>query len=157
MKEDNTSIPWIEKGASAIKPATSSCEISTLTVPAAEIDKFWKEANTQLHQYYQKGIIVSKGNISPNEHYEKVLDITIICFFQCLRDAINSDDDVTMETKQSQLVQLSSVEGIFKSAVQVLKSLQIKLDLNSVICILQGCINESALQISEKYERRHST
>ena len=157
MKEDNTSIPWIEKEATSIKPTPVIKVAATLTGPSADINNFWKESNTQLHQYYEKGEIISKGNISPNGDYEKVIDIAIVCCLQCMRDTVNNDDSTEIEAKQNQLAQISGVEAIFKSAIQVLRSLQIKLDINSVICILQGCINESAVQISEKYERRHRT
>ena len=152
MKEDKPSISWTEKPPSSVVPVTKERVFPTLD----NTNDFWKSVNLELHQFYQKGAIVAKGNSLPDQDYEKVLDVVTVCIFECIRDSVNSGE-FELEERQEKLEQISSVEAIFKSAIQVLKSLKIKLDSNSVLCILQGCINESALQLSKKYEGRFRT
>ena len=81
------------------------------------------------------------------------MDVVTLCVFESIRDSINAAQ-LELEERQKQLEQISAIEAIFKSTIHSLKLLEIKLDSNSVLCILQGCINESALQLAKKYEGR---
>lgn len=149
MNEDKSSIPWTEKPPTAISASQQERKVPTLDDTA----QFWKHVNLHLHQYYEKGTVIAKGNNLSDQEYGKVLDVVILCIFQCIRDNINATQ-LELEERQKQLKQISSIEAIFKSTIQSLNSLEIKLDSDSVICILQGCINESALQLTKKYEGR---
>ena len=148
MKEDNPTY----KPASSIAPS-----IVPRTVYSIEdTEQFWKEANTELHRCFQKGSMIGKGNSVVDTDYIKVIDIVVTSIFQSIRDSVN-DENLEIEERQDKLHQVKVAETSFKSAIEVLAMLEIKLDSNSVICILQGCINESALQLSKKYERRLRT
>ena len=151
MKEDKH-IQWTEKPSSAITPALSPRTVISLE----DTERFWEEANIALHREFQKGSVIGKSNSLVDTDYGKVLDVVTRCIFQSIRDSVAAEN-VELEARQERLQQVAAAEAVFKSAIQVLDVLKIKLDSNSVICILQGCINEGALQVSKKYERRLRT
>jgi hypothetical protein len=151
MKEDKH-IQWTEKPPSAVTPALKQRTVHSIE----DTERFWEEANTALHREFQKGSVIGKSNSLVDTDYAKVVDVITRCIFQSIRDNV-ATEDIELEARQARLQEVAAAEAVFKSAIQVLDVLKIKLDSNSVICILQGCINEGALQVSKKYERRLRT
>ena len=134
--------------APPLKPAVSAdsyCDILDMQVRALN------KLDPQLYNQYRKGqLMKNTGNIS-DEQYTEILRTIIKCIFQCIREHINEHVQV-LEERQEELLKVSSAESVFLSGIEVLKTMKIKLDVNSVFAIIYGYIGQSFGTIAKNYE-----
>ena len=72
-------------------------------------------------------------------------------------DHINQENDESqVEERQNELIKVSAIEDVFVSGLSCLKSLNKKLDINSVLTILLGSLNETTKKSVKEYEDRYS-
>ena len=72
---------------------------------------------------------------------DKVLETYIDAIIQGIRDSIEKTTD-SVQIKQEKLTQLTNISNIFKHTISALKSMNFKLDKNSVIPIIHGYITQ---------------
>lgn len=118
--------------------------------------QYWSNVDTKYRQQFAKGAYMGKNTSAAD--YEQVVGLFISCLFQSIRDDINEKyDDTQVEARQNELIKVSAIEDVFKSGLTCLKSLDKKLDLNSVLTILLGSLNETTKKSVKEYEDRYST
>ena len=105
----------------------------------------------QLYNQYKKGQLMKGAVNISDEQYTDILRTIIKCIFQCMREHINEHVQV-LEDRQEELIKVSSAEGVFLSGIEVLKTMKIKLDVNSVFAIIYGYIGQSFGTIAKNYE-----
>ena len=117
--------------------------------------EYWSNVDTKYRQQYAKGAYM--GNNTSAADYEQVVGLFISCLFQTIRDHINEEyDETQVEERQNELIKVSAIEEVFKSGLACMKSLNKKLDLNSVLTILLGSLNETTKKSVKEYEDRYS-
>ena len=117
--------------------------------------KYWSNVDTTYRQQYAKGSYM--GSNTSAAEYEQVIGLLISCIFQSLRDHINQEyDESQVEERQNELIKVSAIEDVFVSGLSCLKSLNKKLDINSVLTILLGSLNETTKKSVKGYEDRYS-
>ena len=104
-------------------------------------------------QLYKNGKAKGRAINHSDEEYSQMLEDCIICVFDTLRDHIDKNIE-EVEEKQIQLQRLSAAQTIFKSGLEVLNSLNLKLDINSVASILHGYTMQCMLPLLQHYEDR---
>tara|TARA_R110000751_G_scaffold190385_2_gene296196 strand:+ start:1145 stop:1630 length:486 start_codon:yes stop_codon:yes gene_type:complete len=125
--------------------ADTYCDILDMQVRALN------KLDPQLYNQYRKGQLM-KGPVDiSDEQYTEILRTIIKCIFQCIRENINENIQV-LEDRQDELIKVSSAEGVFLSGIEVLKTMKIKLDVNSVFAIIYGYIGQSFGTIAKNYE-----
>lgn len=100
--------------------------------------------------------MLGKGTNISRVEYEKILKDSIGCFFQGLREVANKEAE-SVEDKQVLLQKISAAEHVFASGIEVLKTLNLKLDINLIISIMYGYVMQCTKPIAKDYEDRQST
>ena len=149
----NDKLHFNEKPASDVLPQGNvPFKLNFESVVSDTVD-YWKYIDTKYYQQYNKGTIMAGSAISTTPEYEKVVEVLIDTVFQSIRDSVNEKyAEVDLEEKQEALKKISAVEKVFESGIMCLKELNIKLDIISVLTILQGSINESIHKTTRQYE-----
>lgn len=154
----NDKLTFDEVPSSTVQPIGNipfKFDFESATKPIIE---YWQHVDTKYYQQYNKGSIMANNTITTlDPTYEKVVELLFNSIFQALRDDINDKfGESDLEEKQDMLKRVSAVESVFNSGVLCLKELNIKLDINSVLTILQGSVNQSTLKTTRQYETRQS-
>tara|TARA_Y100000310_G_scaffold334651_1_gene414887 strand:+ start:71 stop:550 length:480 start_codon:yes stop_codon:yes gene_type:complete len=103
---------------------------------------------------FKKGQLVAQA-LRGDAGYENITGASLLCIFNTIRDKATKHID-NLEQQQELLGQITAVERAFETLVTVLESNNYKLDLNSVLPIIHGYINECTLKY-KTYEDRPST
>ncbi len=149
----NNKLHFDEKPASEVLPeGTVPFKLNFESIIKDTTD-YWQNVDTKYYQQYTKGSIMAGSAISTTPEYEKIVEVLIDNVFQSVRDDINEKyTDSDLEEKQEALKKVSAVEKVFQAGVMCLKELNIKLDINSVLTILHGSLNESIHKTTRQYE-----
>lgn len=158
LRPMNNKLHFDEKPASDILPqGTVPLKLKFENIVSDTTD-YWKYVDTKYYQQYNKGTIMAGSAVSTTPEYEKVVEVLIDTVFQSIRDNVNENyTESDLEEKQEALKKISAVEKVFESGIMCLKELNIKLDIISVLTILQGSINESVHKTTRQYEATQRT
>ena len=157
MNQDNSkSTFWDktfeDKPSSQIQPVPTVHSTKVFEDTVTNQDRILKDLDPFLYRQYKKGTMLSDGDVE----YYAVLETTIVCIFQCIRNSVN-DEIENMDERQEMLLKVSAAQSVFESGTQVLKSLNLKLDINSVLSIIHGYISKSFCYNVTNYEHVKST
>ena len=138
---------------SSIKPLRTRPAISTSADAYKLMEQLIAKYDPHMLQLYNNG--KAKGRVInlSDEDYSQMLEDCIICVFDTLRNNIDKNVE-EVEEKQILLQRLSAAQTIFKSGIEVLNSLNLKLDINSVASILHGYTMQCMLPLLQHYEDR---
>ena len=156
MNDPNLWKNFKEKPASQILPQRQVQDVQIFEVAASSSEVLWKQYDPHMSFFYEKGAMLAKGGVRKSTEYEKVLQDSINCFFQLMREEVGSQSN-TVEERQKILQNISAAELVFKSGIEVVKNLNLKLDINLIISIMYGYIMQCAKPIAKDYEDRQST
>ena len=104
----------------------------------------WKGLGFQYARQYKKGQMLSQGIVQLDSKYTDILSGIITALFQSLREQ-SVDNVEKMEDRQEILQRLSAMEALFSASLDNLDTGQFKLDIDSVLCILHGYIDQSIM------------
>ena len=155
MNEPDLWKQFKEKPASQIPPQRHIQDKKIFEDVVSSSEALWKQYDPHMSFFYEKGAMLAKGNVIKRAEYEKVLQDSINCFFHLMREEVNSQP-YTVEEKQIALQNISAAELVFKSGIEVVKNLNLKLDINLIISIMYGYIMQCAKPIAKDYEDRQS-
>ena len=145
-----------ERPSSDILPQSSPDEPYTFKDLISHQSKYLKGCDPHIAFNYEKGVLLYKGAVLKDDQYEQVLQTCINSVFELLREDIyKTIEDV--EERQYKLEQISTIQSVFKSGIDVLRTHNLKLDINSVISILYGYVAKHTQDIVKQYEDRQST
>ena len=156
MNEPNLWKQFKEKPASSIPPQRQVQDKEIFEDVVRNSEALWKQYDPHMSFFYEKGAMIAKGNVIKRVDHEKVLQDVIGCFFQLIRETTIKEAE-TVEEKQIQLQKISAAESVFKSGIEVMKNLNLKLDINLIISIMYGYVVECTKPIAKDYEDRQST
>tara|TARA_Y100000310_G_C20564700_1_gene754863 strand:- start:558 stop:1034 length:477 start_codon:yes stop_codon:yes gene_type:complete len=145
-----------EKPPSSIPPVRTIMDKESFQDASSEAAALWKSLDPHISFFYEKGSMLSRGSSARRAEYEKVLQDIINCIFQIMRDNIQQQE-LTVEDKQVELQKVSAAELVFKSGIEVIKNLNLKLDINLIISIMYGYVSQCTTPIAKDYEDRQST
>ena len=72
-----------------------------------------------------------------------------------MREAATKEAE-SVEDKQIALQKITAAELVFKSGIEVIKNLNLKLDINLIVSIMYGYIVQCTMQTAKDYEDRQS-
>ena len=141
--------------STSIQPGKEDTPTDTYECITKQQLKVLKKLDPAMYAQYGKGKLISTNINLNEERYEEILRTTIKCVFQCIWEHIN-DEIEELEDRQQELIKVSAVEDVMLSSLEVLKTLKIKLDINSVFSIIYGYIGQSVCTIAKDYEYTRS-
>ena len=113
-----------------------------------QIIQLYKDNNLEHYYQYKKGTMLT----SSSEEYTVFLSQFIKLVIQCVREETNNME--SEEQRQLTLIQISALETAMCNLAEVLRTLNFKLDINSVVAIIHGYVNENVKHIFANYETR---
>lgn len=144
-----------DKPPTSVPPVRSISDAKVFDDAIDDAVAIWKNYDPHVSYFYEKGSMAAKGNINSRTEYEKILQDTINCFFQLMRETIQKQP-LSVEDRQIELQKISAAEHVFKSGIDVVKNLNLKLDINLIISIMYGYIVQCTKPIAKDYEDRQS-
>ena len=152
-KEEQLWDKFKTKPASSIAPVKSEMRVSNMDDIIDLQIELYKHYNINDYHQYKKGAC---HQVVDNDDYTQFLAKTIKITVQCVRDSIDKNIE-KIEDQQHARIRISRFEAVMLDLIDLLKTFNFSIDINSVTAIMHGYINESVRPLFNDYETRRST
>ncbi len=143
---------FTEVPSSSVPPEGEVKPVYKLSDIQANIDRLIHQLGVDVHDSYKRGTVRSKNAKLTNP--SQLLTIIHTMYFDELRDNIQKDN-LSPEQLAASNTKIKHIQQAFTDLVFILDDVEKKLDINSVLFILYGILNELVKkQIGNNHEDR---
>ena len=127
-----------ERPASQILPPRS--EVTTIRPEdiIKDIEEYWSLHGTKNSINYNKGFEIGKGYLHREDLAEAMLYGVIKIIFEEVKHQVNADGTLTEEKRQRRILRANTLQTSMFNQIDILKTLNFKLDAKSLQAIIQG-------------------
>ena len=127
-----------EKPASQILPPRNEVTTVNATQIIKEIETYWSLYGPKNSMNYNKGFEVGKGYLHREDLAEALMYGVVKILFEEVKYQINEDGTLTEEKRQRRMLRANALQKSMFGQIDILKTLNFKLDATSLRAILQG-------------------